>query len=89
VRNACRGNEAGADARRSAENLVQGMSRQVGSVYAISESSFRSSIARFAIAEGESYTLAMARNDMAYSETIFEPTTIELRQSVHVLFQLE
>jgi uncharacterized protein YggE len=82
-------NEAGADARRSAENLVQGMSRQVGSVYAISESSFRSSIARFAIAEGESYTLAMARNDMAYSETIFEPTTIELRQSVHVLFQLE
>jgi uncharacterized protein YggE len=82
-------NEAGADARRSAENLVQGMSRQVGSVYAISESSIRSSIARFAVAENVSYAMLRAPYDSTYGDTVFEPSTIELRQSVHVLFQLE
>ncbi len=81
-------NEAGADARRSGENLVQGISRTVGAVYAISRSPIRSSVANFAIGANRAYP-AMMNINAPYERTIFEPSTIELRQSVHVMFELE
>lgn len=82
-------NEAGADARRIAENMVHGMSRTVGPVYGISESSVRSTAGLFDIAISADYPKAMIRRDMSYRETVFVPSTIKLRQSIHVVFQLE
>lgn len=82
-------NEAGADARRIAENMVHGMSRSVARVHAISESSIQSSIATFTFGHGTRYPAAMMAYSADYQETIFEPSTIELRQSVHVMFELE
>jgi len=81
--------EAGADARRIAENMVHGMSRTVGRVFAISKSSIRSSVATFAFGVRADYQPAMMRMDAGYQETIFEPSTIELRQSIQVMFELE
>ncbi|NOX68062.1 MAG: SIMPL domain-containing protein [Gammaproteobacteria bacterium] len=82
-------NEAGVDARRIAENMVHGMSRTVGRVFAISKSSIRSSVATFAFDVRANYPAAMMRMSADYQETIFEPSTIELRQSIHVMFELE
>lgn len=82
-------NEAGADARRIAENMVHGMSRAVGSVHAISKSSIQSSIAAFAFGAGAVYPAAMMGISNDYQQTIFQPSTIVLRQSIHVMFELE
>jgi len=81
-------NEAGADARGIAENMVHGMSRTVGPVYGISESSFRSSFANYELAAGGAY---YARMGIAadYQQTVFQPSTIELSQTIHVIFVLE
>ncbi len=79
-------NEAGADARRIAENMVHGMSRTVGPVYAISRSSIRSSVGEFSFGGRQHYSAAVMAD---YQKTIFEPSTIELRQSIHIMFELE
>lgn len=81
--------EAGADARRIAENMVHGMSRSVGPVYAINESSFRSFSARYAMGYNRYPALSIAADHSAGRETIFEPSTIELRQTINVMFRLE
>lgn len=81
-------NEAGADARRNAENMVHGMSRTVGAVYSVSESSIHSSSARYALGVRSDYPMARIGMAPAYQETVFEPSTIELRQSIHVMFEL-
>ena len=82
-------NEAGADARRMAENMVDGMSRTVGQVYAVSRSSIRRSMAVFALDAGVGYPAAIARVSADYEQTVFEPSTIELQQSIHVMFELQ
>lgn len=83
-------NEASADARRTAENMLVGTSRKLGAVYGISERSFRNSTGAFSLAADLGYPVAMAAFDGAgYAETVFEPSTIELRQTVNMMFQIE
>ncbi len=79
--------EAGTDARRKAENMVDGMSRTVAAVHAVSSSSFRSSMAEFSFGSRARYAAMAVRAD--YMGTIFEPSTIRLNQSIHVIFELE
>ncbi len=81
--------EAGADARRTADNMIGGMSRKIARVYALSESSISSSVGTFRFGSDRAHRLAMSSYGKPYQETIFEPSTIDLRQSISVMFELE
>ena len=82
--------EANADARRTAENMLVGSSRRLGAVYAVAERSVHGSLASFSLDSNMGYPVAMARMNIAgYAETVFQPSTIELHQTVNIVFQIE
>ncbi len=82
--------EAATDARRTAQAMLHGTDRQLGPVHAIAENSFSSNSAQFEVSSG-TYRVAnmMAYDSAPYSKTIFEPTTIQLRQTLHIIYALK
>ncbi len=79
--------QAGADARRKAENMAAAMAVSVGSVRAISETEFRSDgMAFYELADGVYPRMAAMR---PYEDTVFAPATIAVRQSLNVVFEID
>jgi len=80
---------AGSDARRKAESMARGMDTSLGSIFAISESSVSSSLALFGMDDGSPYYAGAPSSLGGYAATVFVPSTITLRQSVNVIFELK
>lgn len=80
---------AGSDARRKAESMARGMDTSLGSIFAISESSVSSSLALFGMGDGSPYYAGAPSSSGGYAATVFVPSTITLRQSVNVIFELK
>ena len=80
---------AGSDARRKAESMARGMDTSLGSIFAISESSVSSSLALFGMGDGSPYYAGAPSIRGGYAATVFVPSTITLRQSVNVIFELK
>ena len=79
--------EAGADARRKAENIAAAMAVSVGNVRAISETKFRFDGMAFYELPAAIYPRMSAARP--YEDTVFVPATIAVRQSLHVVFEID
>ena len=79
--------DAGADARRKAENMAAAMAVSVGNVRAISETEFRFDGMAFHELPAAVYPRMSAARP--YEDTVFVPATIAIRQSLNVVFEID
>lgn len=81
--------QAGADARRRADNLAAGLGASIQSVYAITEDAgFNQSVARFGVS-AENYGRLSTAADQSRSFDLFAPETITLSKRISVIFTLK
>lgn len=78
--------EAADDAKRKAKNMADGMGVSIGNVYAISETEFRLDRTIFGLGQRLYADMAVSS---PYADTVFLPTTINIRQSLSVIFEIE
>ena len=78
--------DAGADARRKAENMAEAMGVSVGNVHAISETEFRSDGTVYGLGPRLYPSVASPR---PYNDTVFVPASITIVQSLNVVFAVE
>lgn len=78
--------EAASDARAKAENMARGMSVEIASVLSISQDSYNSYSARFALRAPAAMPMAA---DSRSQLSLFMPATITVSETVNVLFEIE
>ena len=76
---------AAEDARRKAENMASAMGVSLGDVRAISETEFRYDGTIYGLSE----PYLMVESARPYEDTVFQPATIAIRQSLNVVFLIE
>jgi len=78
--------EAAADARAKAENMARGMSVEIASVLSISQDSYNSYSARFALRAPAAFSMVA---DSRMQLSLFMPATITVSKTVNVSFEIE